>query len=549
LQKINVTHTPCARSFMLKKEIMLILQNISYIHQNKDVLFQDISLSLQDNKKVALIGNNGVGKSTLLKIIAGELTAAHGQKSIDGTLYYVPQLFGQYNHLTVAQALKIDHKLSALHAILSGIVTEENLTVLDDDWNIEDRCQEALSYWKLTDLALDQKLDSLSGGQKTKVFLAGISIHQPKLILLDEPSNQLDAMSRKLLYQFIRSSSNTMIIVSHDRSLLNQLDSMYELTSSGLIYYAGNYDFYLEEKKMKQEALHHDIKHVEKEIRKTKIKARETIERQQKLDARGKNKQQKEGVSRIMMNTLRNNAEKSTAKIKDTHHEKSAGLSQELQSLRKGIPDIDKIKFGLTDSNLHAGKKLFTVKKLNGNFNGKPLWNTNLDFEISSTERIALKGENGSGKTTLIQILLNKIHDYQGEVYRAAHKSVYIDQDYSMINNDLTIYDQVQLFNDTSLQEHEIKIRLNRFLFGKDSWDKRCNTLSGGEKMRLCLCCLTIQNLAPDLIIMDEPTNNLDIQNIEILTTALKTYQGTILVVSHDEYFLQEINIERTIML
>lgn len=528
---------------------MLILQNISYIHQNKDVLFQDISLSLQDNKKVALIGNNGAGKSTLLKIIAGELTAAHGQKSVDGTLYYVPQLFGQFNHLTVAQALNVDHKLNALHEILSGIVTEDNLTVLDDDWNIEDRCHEALSYWKLTDLALDQKLGNLSGGQKTKVFLAGISIHQPKLILLDEPSNQLDVISRNLLYQFIRSSSSTIIVVSHDRSLLNQLDSMYELTSSGLIYYGGNYDFYLEEKKMKQDALAHDIKHVEKEIRKTKIKARETIERQQKLDARGKNKQQKEGVSRIMMNTLRNNAEKSTAKIKDTHHEKSAGLSQELQSLRKGIPDVDKINFGLTDSNLHAGKKLFEVNILNYNFNGKQLWNTNLDFQISSKERIALKGENGSGKTTLIQILLHKIHDYQGEVYRAEQKTVYIDQDYSIINNDLTIYDQVQLFNDTRLEEHEIKIRLNRFLFGKDSWDKLCNTLSGGEKMRLCLCCLTIQNLAPDLIIMDEPTNNLDIQNIEILTNALKTYQGTILVVSHDEYFLKEINIERTIML
>lgn len=544
-----MTHTLCARSFMLKKEIMLILQNISYIHQNKDVLFHDISLSLQDNKKIALIGNNGVGKSTLLKIIAGELTVAHGHKSVDGTIYYVPQIFGQYNHLTVAQALNIDRKLSALHQILSGIVTEDNLTVLDDDWNIEDRCLEALSYWKLTDLALEQKLNTLSGGQKTKVFLAGINIHQPKLILLDEPSNQLDGISRALLYQFIRSSSSTMIVVSHDRSLLNQLDSMYELTSSGLIYYNGNYDFYLEEKKIRQDALIHDIKHVEKEIRKTKIKARETLERQQKLDARGKSKQQKEGVSRIMMNTLRNNAEKSTAKIKDTHNEKNADLSQELQILRKGIPDIDKIKFGLTDSNLHAGKKLFEVNDLNCNFNGKQLWNTNLDFQISSKERIALKGENGSGKTTLIQILLNKIRDYQGEVYRAEQKTVYIDQDYSMIDNDLTIYDQVQLFNDTRLEEHEIKIRLNRFLFGKDSWDKRCNTLSGGEKMRLCLCCLTIQNLAPDLIIMDEPTNNLDIQNIEILTNALKTYQGTILVVSHDEYFLQEINIERTIML
>lgn len=534
---------------MLKKEIMLILQNISYIHPNKDVLFHDISLSLQDNKKIALIGNNGVGKSTLLKIIAGELTASHGQKSVAGTVYYVPQIFGQYNHLTVAQALNIESKLNALHEILSGIATEDNFSVLNDDWNIEERSLEALRYWKLDDLDFEQKLETLSGGQKTKVFLAGISIHQPKLILLDEPSNQLDGTSRTLLYQFIRSSSSAMIVVSHDRSLLNQLDAMYELAPSGLTYYSGNYDFYLEEKKMRQEALTHDIKHVEKEIRKAKIKARETLERQQKLDARGKAKQQKEGVSRIMMNTLRNSAEKSTAKIRDAHHEKSSGLSQELQSLRKEIPDIDKIKFGLTDSNLHAGKKLFKVNNLNCNFNGKQLWNTSLDFQISSTERIALKGKNGSGKTTLIRILLNQIHDYQGEVYRAQHQSVYIDQDYSMINNELTIYDQVQLFNDTGLQEHEIKIRLNRFLFGKDSWDKRCNTLSGGEKMRLCLCCLTIQNLAPDLIIMDEPTNNLDIQNIEILTTALKTYQGTILVVSHDEYFLREIHIERTIML
>jgi ATPase subunit of ABC transporter with duplicated ATPase domains len=288
---------------------------------------------------------------------------------------------------------------------------------------------------------------------------------------------------------------------------------------------------------------------VEKEIRKAKIKARDTLERQQKLDARGKAKQQKEGVSRIMMNTLRNSAEKSTAKIKDAHNEKSSGLSQELQSLRKEIPDIDKIKFGLTDSNLHTGKMLFKVSNLNCTFNGQQLWNESLDFQIASTERIALKGENGSGKTTLIQILLNKTENYLGEVYRAELQSVYIDQDYAMINNELTIYDQVQLFNDTGLQEHEIKIRLNRFLFGKDSWDKRCNTLSGGEKMRLCLCCLTIHNQAPDLLIMDEPTNNLDIQNIEILTAAIKAYQGAILIVSHDDYFLNEIHIERTISL
>jgi ATPase subunit of ABC transporter with duplicated ATPase domains len=528
---------------------MLILENISYIHPNKDLLFQNINLSLHDHQKIALIGNNGIGKSTLLKIIAGELQPADGHISTDGSLYYVPQIFGQYNHLSVAQVLKIESKLTALQEILAGNVTEDNFTALEDDWNIEDRCQQALKYWMLTDIDLGQKLSSLSGGQKTKVFLAGINIHQPKLILLDEPSNQLDSISRSLLYQYIQTSTRSIVIVSHDRSLLNQLEFMYEMNATGLTGYMGDYDFYLEEKKIIQDALQSDVKHLEKELRKTKVNARRTLERQQKLDARGKAKQQKEGVSRIMMNTLRNNAEKSTAKLKDIHSEKSTGLSKELQTLRKEIPDIDKIKFGLTDSTLHTGKILYKINSLNRQIHDKLLWQEDLNFQITSAERIAIKGENGAGKSTLIQILLNNTPKFTGEVYRFPHISIYIDQDYSIINNDLTIYDQVQQFNDTGLLEHEIKIRLNRFLFGKESWDKRCRTLSGGEKMRLCLCCLTIRNLAPDMIVMDEPTNNLDIQNIEILTEAIKTYQGTLLIVSHDDYFLKEINIQKIIQL
>ncbi|MDM1524333.1 ABC-F family ATP-binding cassette domain-containing protein, partial [Empedobacter sp. 225-1] len=124
-----------------------------------------------------------------------------------------------------------------------------------------------------------------------------------------------------------------------------------------------------------------------------------------------------------------------------------------------------------------------------------------------------------------------------------------IDQDYSLINNHLQIYEQAQEFNQTGLQEHEVKIRLDRFLFSKDDWDKPCHTLSGGERMRLMLCCLNIANQSPDIIILDEPTNNLDLQNIEILTNAINEYEGTLIVISHDKTFLQEINIERTIEL
>jgi ATPase subunit of ABC transporter with duplicated ATPase domains len=160
-----------------------------------------------------------------------------------------------------------------------------------------------------------------------------------------------------------------------------------------------------------------------------------------------------------------------------------------------------------------------------------------------------LKGANGSGKTTLIKIILGELNPQIGSVFRADNKSIYIDQDYSLIQNQLKVYDQAQYFNTSGLEEHEIKMRLNRFLFSREDWDKPCSALSGGEKMRLMLCCLTINKESPDLIILDEPTNNLDIQNIEILTKAINEYQGSLIVVSHDTYFLEQINIENFIVL
>lgn len=528
---------------------MLILQNISYTHPSKDLLFSDINLTVNNHEKTALIGNNGVGKSTLLKIIASELQPSSGQINIDAEPYYVPQIFGQFNHLTIAQALRIEGKLNALKDILNGNTSEENFNLLNDDWTIEDRCKEALNFWQLDGLDLSQKMETLSGGQKTKVFLAGISIHQPELVLLDEPSNHLDVSGRQLLYSFIKSTKSTLIVVSHDRKLLNLLDTICELSKHGVKVYGGNYDFYKEQKQIENNALSQDIQSKEKELRKAKEKERETLERQQKLDSRGKGKQEKAGVARIMLNTLRNNAENSTSKMKSVHTEKIGSVSQELQELRSSLPDIDKMKFGFDNSALHKGKILFTANDLNFSYDTQPLWTENLNFKITSGERIALKGKNGSGKTTLIKLILGNIEPQTGKVYRADNKSVYIDQDYSLIDDKLKVYEQAEQFNTSALQEHEIKIRLNRFLFTKEDWDKSCNALSGGEKMRLMLCCLTINNQSPDIIILDEPTNNLDIQNIEILTRAINEYRGTLIVVSHDETFLEQTNIERTIQL
>lgn len=526
---------------------MLILQNLTYIHPNKDLLFDNINLSLNRHDKAALIGNNGTGKSTLLKIIAGVSQPSSGLARTDSKPYYVPQIFGQFNDLTVAQALQIEDKLTALKEILDGIVTEENLMLLNDDWTIEERCQQALAYWELEGLDLTQKMETLSGGQKTKVFLAGISIHQAGLVLLDEPSNHLDTAGRILLYNFIQSTASTLLVVSHDRKLLNLLDTVYELSKRGISVYGGNYDFYAGQKRMESNALSEDVKSKEKALRKAKEMERESAERQQKLDARGKKKQEKAGVPTIMMNTLRNNAEKSTSRLKGIHAEKVGTISQELHELRKELPDVDKMKFGFDHSTLHKGKVLVAAKDINYGYQNQLLWRHGLSFQITSGERIALKGLNGSGKTTLIKIILGEMEPKFGTVHRADNKAVYIDQDYSLVDNQRKVYEQAQHFNLSALQEHEIKIRLNRFLFAKDDWEKPCAALSGGEKMRLMLCCLTIGNQAPDIIILDEPTNNLDIQNLEILTAAVNEYQGTLIVVSHDQYFLEQINAERAI--
>lgn len=528
---------------------MLIAQGIAYIHPNRDLLFSDLDISINKNDKAALVGNNGTGKSVLLNILAGNLQPSAGLVKSVSKPYYVPQMLDQFNGHTLAEALGIQHKLTALTEILNGNMTDQYLETLNDDWAIEDRYREALTHWGLENIAPNQKMGELSGGQKTKVFLAGIMIHCPEIVLLDEPSNHLDSHSRDLLYHYITHTKNTLLVVSHDRTLLNLLNPVYELNKNGITVYGGNYEFYAEQKAIAAEALNLDLKSKEKALKKAKEVERESIERQQKLDARGKKKQEKAGVARIMMNTMRNNAEKSTSRVQDVHAEKVGTISKELSALRSSLPDADKMKMDLDNSTLYQGKVLITAQDVNFKYHEKLLWHQSLNFQITSGQRVAIKGQNGSGKTTLIKMLLGKLQPSIGLLDSVKINSVYIDQDYSLIDPQLKVYEQAQHFNSGALQEHEIKIRLNRFLFTKEDWDKPCGALSGGEKMRLALCCIAIGNQAPDMIILDEPTNNLDLQNIGILTLAINDYRGTLVVVSHDEYFLKQVGIENSIVL
>lgn len=526
----------------------IVAQNITYIHPDKQVLFKQINLTVPKGQKMALVGNNGSGKSTLLQILAGRLKPLEGEIICRDQPYYVPQHFGQYDSQTVAQALRVDPKLKALQAITGGDASTRHFNTLADDWTIEERSLAALHAWGLGHISLYQPMRTLSGGEKTKVFLSGIEIHQPTILLLDEPTNHLDKRSRERLYSLITSCRTTLLVVSHDRTLLNLLPAIAELTANGISLYGGNYAFYKQQKELEQTASLQKLEAKEKELRMIRKNAREVAERKQKHESRGKKQSAKKGIPKIVMGGLKDNAEKSASQLKEVHENRIETLADDLRQMRSSRIDTERMKLNFSSSGLHHGKILVTAREINfGYTEAERLWPAPLSFRIRSGERWLIQGDNGSGKTTLLQLITGELLPREGSLIRADFSFTYIDQAYSIIRSDLTIYEQAQAFNTRHFHEHEIKSLLNRFLFRYDTWDKTCDKLSGGEKMRLVFCCLMIRDQAPDVFILDEPTNNLDIQSIDIITSMIRDYKGTILLISHDAYFIGELGIEQII--
>ena len=561
------------------------IQQISYIHPDKEVLFSDLNFAISKGQKLGLVGNNGCGKSTLLQIIAGQLSPSSGVIVRPDELYYIPQHFGQYDSLTIAQALRIERKQQALHAILSGDASNENFVVLDDDWNIEERSIAALDLWGLGQFTLSDPMNLLSGGEKTRVFLAGMDIHRPPVILMDEPTNHLDSSGRQRLYDWVEKCRSTLLVVSHDRTLLNLLPEICELEKHQINYYGGNYEFYKEQKTLMQEALQQRIEEKEKALRIARKVARETTERRDKQNVRGEKNHIKKGVPRIVLNALQGKSEKSTSKLNSTHQEKAEKLTDERNQLRSSLSPTATLKTDFNSSSLHTGKILVTAKEINFGYHPnsinshiqmnneanladtgnhpspdsndiqdnsdfkQQLWQTPISFQLKSGDRLRIEGANGSGKTTLLKLITGQLRPQEGNLTRMEFTYVYLNQEYSIIDNRNSILEQAYAFNNRNLPEHEIKTILNRYLFPASEWDKSCRKLSGGEKMRLAFCCLMISNNTPDMFILDEPTNNLDIQSIEIITATIKNYTGTVIVISHDDYFIQEIGIEQRILL
>jgi ATPase subunit of ABC transporter with duplicated ATPase domains len=521
----------------------IIVSDLTYHYPNQQPLFEHLNFSAGPQEKVSIAGSNGAGKSTLLQLMAGMLKPSGGSVAADSEPYYIPQHTGASGK-SVAELMRVSEKLAALDAIVKGSVRQPDYDTLADDWEIESRCRAALSYWQVPHITPGMAADNLSGGERTKVLLAGLLIHTPGIILMDEPTNHIDREGRELLYRYIHQSRATMVIVSHDIILLDRLPATCELSAHGIRQYGGNYSFYKEQKEIEAGALSDSIHEEEKALRLAKRQAQEMRQRQERRANHAEKKKEQGGMPRIMLNALGGAAENTAARLNGRHAGIISSSRDKLAALRLQEDRLNGLKIDFDHAQLHPGKLLIEARGVNFAWpQGDMLWDTPLDMKLFGNDRIHVTGSNGTGKTTFVNLLTGVLSPSAGEVRQAGFSWIYLDQNYTQADVDCTVEQLAGKHNTQHLEEHELKIRLNRFMFSADTWDKNCRALSGGEKMRLCLCCLMIANQTPDLIVLDEPANNLDTASLQILTQTVRNYKGSLLVISHDSHFVNETGI------
>lgn len=527
----------------------IVVNKLAYTHSDGSMLFDNINFSITKGETVSLIGNNGIGKSTLLQIIVGKLDSSNGTITCGEEPYYILQELSSFSRFKLSEILQVDDKLKALHKILQGDVSVDNFECLGDDWEIEERIKRVLDYWGIGYLNLESTMSALSGGEKVRLLLAGATIRNTGILILDEPTNHLDLESRKLLCQFFKESKKTILLVSHDRKLLNLVDRTIELTPKEAMIYGGNYDFYRQQKMIQLKALEQQLADRMKSYKEVQVQARKLTEQRQKQETRGRSQKEKSGVPRIVLGGLKSKAEVSSARIKGEQQGKLNDLSIQIASVKQQIQEELPLRIELKSPSINVGKLLVKANNINIKYGEFRLWEKSKSLEIYSGDRIHLVGNNGSGKTSLIKLVTKSLKPSEGELIMADTNVLYLDQEYSLLNSELSVYEQAQVFNNHALFEHDIKMLLHYYQLDRAYWDRRVVELSGGEKVKLLLCCLRMKTDLPEFLILDEPTNNLDVKSQEILSYAVKSYKGTLIAISHDITFIKGIAINRTIEL
>lgn len=507
---------------------------------------------------VGLVGDNGIGKSTFARILAGSLRASAGTVTGTDGAVYIDQLL-PHSTQRVDSALDIASVRRALRRALDGEATGSDFDLIGDDWDIEERALAALSELGLHLSAsdLDRSLSSFSGGQATRIGLARAALVGDAWLILDEPSNNLDEDGRALLTTLLTERRGPTLVISHDRTLLTQMNSIIEMTDR-LRVYGGNFDDYEAMVAAEEEAKQQKVTDAKKSH---EVEKRQRIELETKLaraDRKAKRDKESKRRPKIVMNGLTNFAEKSAAKRRGDKAADEAAAWDELTAAKDALRRTSSVRLDLPDTQVHSTKRVLEISTAASAKSERPQ-------TIVGPERIRLTGPNGAGKSTLLAAILaaadGRASDGGAADDRAADSggppvaelfgdlditvaapTAHLDQQYRL-PGELTVMEAVRSGN-PQLDPHRVHEVLAAMGLRAGRTDQICRTLSGGERFRVALASGLLQDPAPQLLILDEPGNNLDLSSLEALVTALEGFGGAMVIVTHDDRLASELSVD-----
>ncbi len=526
----------------------IVCSDLSFSWPDDTPVFNDLSFSIGEGR-TGLVAPNGAGKSTLLRLIAGELRPNAGTVSVAGMLGYLPQSLPFTADLTVAEVLGIAPLLHALHAIESGDVGEEHFAVLGNDWDIEERTRAYLDRLDLGDVAFTRRLDTLSGGQVVSLGLAAQLLKQPDVLLLDEPTNNLDLDARQRLYAVLDDWTGCLLVVSHDRALLDRVDRIAELDRNQIQFYGGNFTAYEEAKLAEREVAERNVRSAEQEVKREKRELQQARERTERRNNNAARNIKNAGLPKIIAGARKRSAQESAGRSDTMHAARVSDAKARLDEAERALRDEQRIVLELPGTNVPAGRTLFVGQGLRVRYGERDLFaGDGVDLTIRGPERIAVTGPNGAGKSTLLRLIQGVLEPESGDLKRADGRVAYLSQQLDLLNLDRTVAENLAAFAPAMLPAQRMNL-LARFLFRGARAHLPVGVLSGGERLRATLACVLYAEPAPQLLLLDEPTNNLDLVSVGQLESALDAYQGAFVVVSHDERFLANINVNRWLRL
>ncbi|MFB8748362.1 ABC-F family ATP-binding cassette domain-containing protein [Streptomyces parvulus] len=526
----------------------IVCSNLSFAWPDDTQVFDDLSFTVPPGR-TGLVAPNGSGKSTLLKLIAGELRPLAGSVSVSGTLGHLPQSLPLSVDLTVAEVLGVADVIRALDAVESGDVDEEHFATIGDDWDVEERSRAQLDRLGLAGLALDRSLATLSGGQAVSLGLAAQLLKRPDVLLLDEPTNNLDAEARHKLYDVLSDFTGCLLLVSHDRALLDRMERIAELGSDHLRLYGGDFTAYEAAVVAEQEVAEKNVRSAEQELRREKREMRQARERAERRAGNAQRNLKNAGLPRIFAGNMKRGAQEAAGRAGTMHAARVSEARARLDEAGRAVREEVKLALQLPDTQVPAGRTLFQGTGMRVRLDDVEVFAGNgVDLTVRGPERIALTGPNGAGKTTLLRLITGSLQPDSGEIRRHDGRIAYLSQRLDLLDPGRTVAENFAAFAPERPEAERMNL-LARFLFRGPGAHLPVGVLSGGERLRATLACVLCADPAPHLLLLDEPTNNLDLVGAGQLESALDSYQGAFLVVSHDERFLAGIGISRRLRL